>query len=557
MFTNNHLPIKRVPWQILLIVLCGGLAYSNTFHVPFVFDDYPNIVENRALESFSTLFNSITSSHAMKSRWFAQATFTFNKLLGGTNVTGFHIVNVLIHISTALAVYFLTKTMLSSSGEKSRQRYAIAPLLAALGFVLHPVQTQAVTYIVQRMTSLATLLYLIAVLLYAHVFQNTTPAATSHRLRNAAFYLLAIVSSLLAMSTKEISFTLPLTIALFDLFFLKGTVRQRIVRLFPFALGLALVLLFLVGIDKGFGVVTHGGGDDGSFPLPRAAYFYTECRVILTYMRLLILPVAQNLDYVYPVYTSLLQPQVCASLALIIVLLGCGVYFYKTSRKETCQNQALWRIAGFSLFWFFITLSIESGFVPLLDTIFEHRLYLPSVGFFIALALVVAELQQRVVTRKTFVTIVAVFVLIISGYATYQRNSIWQDRATLWTDVVKKAPNNSRALTNLGKYYVDTLDPNTAISLLEHAITLAPGNSRTHYTLGLAYTQRGDTERALRHYVMTTQLSPKKPKGWEDAGRLLLEKGNYREATIFLRRALEIDPSAFSAREKAWLMGTR
>lgn len=431
--------IRNSFWQILLIILCGVFAYSNTFHVPFVFDDYPNIVDNRSLDTLSKYFNStVGSNFILTSRWFALATFAFNKSIGGTGVTGFHVVNLLIHLSTGLMVYFLAKTTLTSFGENTEQRYAIAPLIASLGFVLHPVQTQAVTYIVQRMTSLATLFYLVTFLLYARIFMSAPSLSLSKR--RMAFYLLAIVSTLLAMSTKEISFTLPLTLALFDVLFLKGSVKQRVTRLSPFVLCMLLMSFCLVGIDKGMDAITHGGGDELSFSLPRLTYLYTECRVIITYLRLLILPVAQNLDYSYQVFTSLFQAQVLASLVLIVALFGCGCYCVKASQKDTCRFPALLRIAGFAICWFFITLSIESGIVPLLDTIVEHRLYLPSVWFFISIAVAITELYQRATTKKALVATATTLLIIISGCATFQRNKVWRDRAALWTDVVNKAP---------------------------------------------------------------------------------------------------------------------
>lgn len=549
--------MRRPIIQVLLIMVLGGMAYSNTFHAPFVLDDYPAIVDNRSLDSLATFFHSIAwTGFTAKSRWFALATLAVNKSLGGLNVTGFHAVNLLIHLANGIVIWLLTATTLTALDGKARQRYPLAPLIAALGFVLHPVETQAVTYIVQRMTSLATLLYLVTILLYARAFSGETATDPSRGLRHRLLYPLAIISSLLAMSAKEISFTLPLTLALYDYCFLKGAARQRIIRLLPFVVGPVFMALYLVGIDKGVDVIAHGGGDEISFPLPRQTYLITECRVIMTYLRLLILPVGQNLDYDYPVYTSLREPWVAASLVFIMMLLGSGAYLLATSRKADCRYPGLRRVAGFGIFWFFITLAIESGLVPLLDTIFEHRLYLPSVWFFITLALLAGELHHRATAKKTVITAVTLL-LAISGYATYQRNHVWRDRRALWTDVAAKSPDKPRVLTNLGKYYVDTLSPAAAIPLLEHAVALSPDYYPAHYSLGLALYQQGRADQALVHFIATTRLAPNYPKGWEEAGRLLQEKGNFREAAYFLRRAMELDPTPFTVEERARLLGTQ
>lgn len=533
-----HIPA----FQILLVILSGGLVYSNTFDVPFVLDDYHVIVDNKKLADFSTF---LASDLFPNPRWIALATFALNRTLANLNLAGFHAVNLLIHLAAGIVVYFLTKTIISSFGDVSVRRFAAAPVIASLGFVLHPLHTQSVTYIVQRMTSLASLLYLLAVLLYAKAFHVGASTNASDRSRRYILYGIAIVSCLLAMGTKEISFTLPIVLALYDFCFLAGTVRERIQRLVPFFVCALVLSLYLVGMEKGFNVLSHGGGDDVSYPPPHLTYIITEISVLCTYLRLLILPVGQNLDYDYPFFSTILHPQVAAALVLITALLGGGIFLLKKSFSSNCKSPELIRVGGFAIAWFFITISVESALVPLIDTIFEHRVYLPSVLFFIFFGMIACVLNQSFGSGKQIVFLAVFLLLGLAGYATYQRNHVWRDTATLWTDVVRKSPNKVRGWASLGIHYVNKLDPARAIPLLEHAVSINPDYYPAHTWLARALVQSGDRNRALTHYLIVTKIAPNFSKAWEAAGRLYLENGQVNESIYFLNRALELDPDSF------------
>jgi hypothetical protein len=555
MLPDRFAYFRTTACQVLLIILLGGLVYSQTLHAPFEFDDFANIVDNEKLASLSTYLHSISwGTFSPKGRWLALATFAINKSLSTGDITGFHIVNILIHLTTAITVYFLTKITLATFGAEASRRYALVPFLAALGFVLHPVQTQAVTYIVQRMTSLATLFYLGTILLYALSFSTAAPSTKSDTVRTRALYPLALILSLLAISSKEISVTLPVTIALYDFCFLSGSTKQRLTRLTPFAVIMLVMPLYLLGADAAVVSVTHGGGSEQSRALPRLTDLYTESRVIVTYLRLLLLPIQQNFDYDYPVYDSLLQLPVLLSLTLICSLLWSAWRLLKISHAATCRFPVLMRVSGYAICWFFITLSIESVVVPLLDTIVEHRLYLPSVWFFIAGAFLVVELTVRAPAAKKVVVTVTALLFMASGYATMQRNTVWRDFGTFWGDVVAKSPNKARALSRLGKHYADKLEPAKAIPLLERAIAINPGYAPSHYALGLALAQRGDSQGALLHYLMTARLIPKSSKGWLEAARICMEEGNTADAARYFQRAFDVEPNTLTAQERSWLM---
>lgn len=544
--TNITDLLKKTVTQLLVLLVTGCLAYSNTLYVPFILDDFQVIGYNRTLDSVATFFASISwFDFSYKSRWFALATFAANNSIGGNSVVGFHIINLLIHLATGITIYYLAQTVISVFNPALIRRYVAAPLLASLAFLLHPVHTQAVTYIVQRMTSLATLLYLVTLLLYAKTF---SPCNQLRRCRYL-LYTLAFLSCLLAMSTKEISFTLPVALVIFDLCFLTGSHQQRIIRVLPFILCLLLMPVYLVGMDAGMDVINRGGGITGTTPLPRMAYLYTECRVLVTYLRLLILPVGQNLDYDYPVYTSLFETPVAASLAFLILLLVLAVYLVRASYNTAGNSAVVQRICGFSIIWFFVGHTIESAVVPLLDVIFEHRLYLPSVWFFIAGAIAGCELYHRLSAVKPYLIAGSAVLLVLAGSMTYRRNAIWHDRLSLWNDVVKKTPENVRGLTNLGRL-LRTTDPAGAITLLERAVARNPSYFPAHNELAIALSIHGESQSALRHYLETIRLAPGFAKGWKDAGLFFLQERNYLNAQKFLQKAFELDPAGFTSHKE-------
>jgi hypothetical protein len=256
--------------HVLIIVVIGFIAYSNSFHVPFQLDDRPNITENILIKDTDYLFapSGYCSNlfppadrqfmcHFFKTRYIGYLTFAMNYYLNGTHVTGYHIVNFAIHTINALLVYLLViltfrTPFLSASGLKDRA--ALIGLFSGLLFIAHPVQTQAVTYIVQRFASLETMFYLLSLVLYIKARLRTSEKVgaeagiqTGGRARRysfnpaVVFYILSLISAVLAMKTKEISFTLPVIMVIYEFFFFTGNRGKRILHLIPFLLTMLII----------------------------------------------------------------------------------------------------------------------------------------------------------------------------------------------------------------------------------------------------------------------------------------------------------------------------
>jgi hypothetical protein len=223
---------QRTFTHLILIVILGLIAYSNTFHVPFQFDDITAIVQNPVIKDLSFFTDPSQSRgyghhfgyHTFRSRYIGYLTFALNYHLHGLDVTGYHIVNLLIHFSTSLLVYFLVRLTFKTPFFRNSRimgRSDYIALFTALIFVSHPVQTEAVTYIWQRVASLAAMLYVLSLFMYIKWrllrYQPNSPESRGYfGVKSVTYYLISLISSVLAMKTKQTAFTLPVAIALYE-----------------------------------------------------------------------------------------------------------------------------------------------------------------------------------------------------------------------------------------------------------------------------------------------------------------------------------------------------
>lgn len=505
--------LRSRAFHILLISLAAFAAYSNTFGVPFHFDDMENIYTNPLVKDLSYFVHpsradGIGMPSDLRMMWntrrFGYLTFALNYELGGLDTTGYHIANLLIHVFAAVAVYLLvalafrTPRMQGSSAEKHA---GLIALFSGLLFAVHPVQTQAVTYIVQRFASMAALFYVASLVLYAKF--RLAPGR-----RAAAYYALGLVSALLAAATKETAFTLPVAIVLFEVIFFSGPVRKRMLYALPFFIPMVVIPFSLLAVKGPLGDILSGAGmtaAQGDVP-SRLQYLFTEFRVIVTYIRLLFLPANLNLDYDYPSYSSFLDIHVALSFVFLALTAGTGVFLLVRSRR----SEPALRLVAFGIFWFFVTLSVESSIIPIADVIYEHRLYLPSIGAITAFTAAVFLFTDRIGGEKAVRTAAAALVLasIVLAVATYQRNAVWQSKVSLWEDVVRKSPLKARPRNNLGESYNDEGRFEEAMEQFKAAVRLDPLFEEAHLNLGLAYMGRNELEKAAQEFKYVLMINP-------------------------------------------------
>ncbi len=534
------------------VLLLGLFAYSNSLHGPFVFDDRQTIRDSAPLRAAARDLVNPALYHAQPNRYLANVTFAVNYRLGGLDVVGYHALNVAIHLACALLVYalvaltFLTPRLRESPLAPSRRAIAFA---AAALFVTHPLQTQAVTYVVQRITSLATLLYVLSVVLYAR-WRVGREGAERGSPKAAASYVLALLAAIAAMKTKEIAFTLPFAIVLYELSFFPRQPR-RAAALAPFlATALVIPATLLHQQHPGGGVVAAAGASTRvETALSRLDYLRTEVTVVIEYLRLLVLPTGQNLDHDHPIYRSFLAPRVLASLALLVALGAAAAWLYRRTRPPDPAVDPAARLVAFGAAWFFLALLVESSVIPIDDVINEHRVYLPSVGFFSAVGAAGALLLRRVprADPARLVALVALLLAIVLGVATLRRNAVWASDVSLWADAASKSPNKVRPLGNLAVALAAAGHHEEGVLALRRAVRLAPGDAIVRGQLGAALASLRHFEEAEVQIREAIRLDPARPEPVYNMALLLASTGRVEDAKTWLRRYRELAPEPAAA----------
>jgi len=551
--------------HVLMIILLGLAVYSNTFNSPLLFDDESAILRKDDIKDIGYITRMPISLVVAESRLIGYITFAVNYAAHGLDVTGYHIVNIAIHLLCALLVYwlvlltFLTPYFPDDRSVKTCSSRYFTALFAALLFISHPIQTQAVTYIVQRYASLTTLFYLLSLTMYIKSRLSESVMA------KYGFYAGALASALLAMKTKEIAFTLPLAIIFYEYIFFSGNAKKRLFYLSLFVIAMFFIPLALI-IANGHSLtslssiveLTKMAGDPD---VSRWDYLYTQFRVIVTYIRLLFLPVSQNLDYDYPIYRTFFTAPVFLSFSFLLSVIGWGVYLlFRASRSDKKGREVHWlRLIAFGIFWFFLTLSVESSIIPIADVIFEHRLYLPSVGFFIAVMACVMWMRNRM-GNKPFVAkaVLAVMVLVVAGLSVtaYARNAVWQDEVTLWADAVSKSPNKDRVKYNFhessGRAYLARNNYPEAFSEFKAALLIRSDFADPHKNMGNLYFKLGRYDEALTAYQ--TALGFPSDYSMADVhfniGEIYYSKGNMDQAIKEFEMLISVAPYKEAAKNR-------
>jgi hypothetical protein len=361
-----------------LIIGIALVAYSNTFHVPFQFDDRPNITHNPNVQikvfTWDRVKQFVKNTYKESIRVFSYFTLALNYYFGEFNVFGYHLVNFFIHIASGIFLYwFLILTFdLPSLKEKYGSISFKVALFTSLIFISHPIQTQSVTYIVQRMASMAGMFYLLSMVLY---IKGRLSSGHSRFI----YFGGLVVSYLLGVFTKENVAILPLFIALYEFYFFQNLdLSPKGKKVLYGLVAVPLILLafgFILWGERYINVIIEGY-QYRTFTMSERVL--TQFRVVLYYLTLLVYPQASrlNLDYDFPISKTILDPP--TTLISILIIAGLIGYSLWTAKKRP--------ILSFCILWYFGNLAIESSVFPL-EIVFEHRLYLPAVGPFILFSL--------------------------------------------------------------------------------------------------------------------------------------------------------------------------
>jgi tetratricopeptide (TPR) repeat protein len=571
---------------VLLLTLAVFLVYGNTLFHSFHFDDIPSILEKPWIRGLDKIPQFIFS---VFSRPLVILSFNINHAISGFNVWSYHVFNILFHLTAACLVYrlaLLIETFFQSKGTPADNRRAGVPLFSAFIFALHPLSTQSVTYISSRSTIMVTIFYLAGMILFfkGWLKKNEHTARTSgEKFFFSGHWFLAGICLILGILSKQTIVTLPVMLFLFHFYFVSGATFLKWLKGQIKWMALIAVPVVCILTWKHF----LGGGIvfASQTPFSWASYLLTQTFVVpFEYFRKLLFPFNLSIDVDFPLISD------WSLWANWIGVLALMVYLWLCVRvSDGAKNHH--RLIGFGMAWVFITLLPTSSFVPLLDMAVEHRTYLPMVGFALLAAGILRGLLNQLdapmlslwalKNQKVFAT-GAVLMLVFYSVGTIERNAVWKNEISLWTDVKKKSPNLLRpynnlgeaydkrgefdkaitefeaalslnanyffALNNLGNIYGKKKNYPKAIGYFEKALAQKADYSPAHYNLARALDLTGKPDLAVQSYLKAIEFNPYFEQAFFNLANLLLQRGKPKEATEYFLKFLKMQPDHARAR---------
>jgi len=490
----------------LLLALIGFVAYMGALPAPFIYDDLKYIVSEPALQHLWPI-----GGHA--NRPVLTVSLALNRLVTGMDPTGFRVVNVAIHVAAALFLYGLVRrTLLAPRFRERFGRSSRGPAFAVSAlWLLHPLHTQAVTYIWQRSESLMGLFFLGVLYCVARAGEGR---------RAPLWCSLAVLFCLLGLGTKEVMVAVFPVVLLYDGVLLSPSIREALKRrrwLYAalFLIAIALVAVVLPGTHTSVGRFS------------RLEYAVSQPGVLLQYLRLAIWPHPLCFDYGLVPSTgwgAILPPALA-----VLALLAATVWL-------------LWRRSwvGLALAWFFLCLAPTSSVVVINDLMVEYRMYLPLVGL-TALFVAGAGFVGRRLGNPVWGWLLLLVAALALGTRTVLRNQDYLSATGLWTTAAEAAPENYRAPYQIGLHLTMKEDHARALPFYRRALALHPRHRESHLNLAISLQETGDLEGAIRHLETALELEPRAKERCMLA-LILFRAGRFEEAAGQYQRACRANP---------------
>lgn len=531
---------KLLPWTL---AAAGVAIYLNSLAAGFVFDDEPHILRDPSIRDLTDIPAVLAGELG---RPLLKLTLAVNYAIDGFEPRGYHLLNMLVHIGAGLAMYgVIRRTLLRSrwSGVLCRPAPWIAFAVALL-WLVHPLNTQAVTYVIQRGESMMGLFCLLT--LYCAIRAIDAP-------RGLVWQGLAVLSCGLGMASKQVMVTTPLLVMLYDRVFLtapgQGAARSR--KGFYGLLCATWIVLIVAGsVWRSFEKGTSAGF--GFEALTWYQYALTQPLVILNYLKLSIWPDPLVLDYMWRASHTFFEidPPLLATLkialpaAVMFVLLALTVWGVV---RRNCF--------GYLGAWFFITLAPTSSVFPIADLMFEHRMYLPLAAVVTAAVAVVYLLGRcapDAVFMRGLATVSLTLIVLVLGGLTIRRNLDYRSDLAIWESVVVQRPFNIRGWYNCGNAYYDESRKDVAdqermawedraLTCWHRVLRFLPSDDRAHNQIGTVWLAREEYERAIEHFRVALEQCPDEATYHYNLGNAFLGEGDEKAAEVSYERAIERD----------------
>jgi len=532
---------RKSLFSFFALLIMVALTYANSLNCTWHFDDFPNIVENPRLHmkaiSRDALEKAVFSDRNHPSfpyRPVACLSFALNYYLGGLNVRGYHLFNLGIHFITAFFLYlFIYRTLSLKAFAKYHDKAFFISLLASSLWTLNPINTQAVTYIVQRMASLAGMFYVIGLYCYLR-------GRTSQKNRDAIlFYLACFTAFIFSLASKENGALFPVSVLAYEVLILQEDPLVFLKKAWP-VLCACIGMTVLVGVAYLYFKTGHffiSMKDPGVRLFTPYERLLTETRILLYYLSLVYYPMPNRLTITkdFQISTSIFEPiTTLFSVATILALLAISIVL---ARKQ--------RLISFSILFYFINHLVESTILPL-ELYFEHRNYIPSMFLFIPVAIGVARLIEFYREKTAMRLLIESFIILVMvgyGHSTFMRNFTWKTEESLWLDALCKSPGLPRVHHNLAKAYAENGQKEKAILHYEKALELPRDSARetdhlTYYNLAGIYAEQNNLQKASELLKRAIKVDPKFSDAYNSLAHIEMKHGKWDSAYNLLLKSL-------------------
>ena len=495
--------------SIVLIITIGVTVYANSLNGEFIWDDLAFVQNNDFIKHWPNLPKIFTADATTSMdvggggvrynlyRPLQWLTFMVDYSLWGLNKFGYHLTNVILHVSVALITFWLAGLFFGNR---------LLSLLTAIFFVIHPVHTEAVAYISGRADPLGLLFMLTSFVFYIKYIEK----------EKIFFCIISLACYILAILSRESCLILPVLLALYHFTFKK---KFRPNLYFSFAgitvayitFRLLMVRMLLAG--RAIPAGTLADRLPGTFA------------AITNYVRLLAMPFHLHMEYGQPAF-SMTAPKVIIGIAILIASL---VYAFR-KRKD--------KLIFFSILWFYITLLPSLNLYPVGAYMAEHWLYLPSIGFFLILAKLVSRLAGK---RVGGFAAVSLTLIVFYSLLTIGQNNYWRKLIPFYETTLRYAPESARLYSNLGVAYNDSGRHRKALAAFEKAFEIEPKLLEVNYNIGTVYADTGELEKAIKYFEKEIAINPNYFKAYNNLGAVYSDTGSYEKAIEFYKKAAELE----------------
>ena len=503
----------RAPWRyILLICLATILAFASGLDGVFLLDDHHTIINNPRIRTLWPPWAPFMGT----TRPLVQATLALNYAISGLQTWSYHVVNIGVHLAAALTLFGLARRTLSRIPSLSANADGLA-VVGAILWAVHPLQTESVTYIIQRAEAAMGLM--VFLVLYTFTRAADEPA------KSRQWLACALVASFAGFAIKPIMIVTPLLLWLFDRQFISGTFRGSL-RAHPrFYLLLCLTPLVLPVFLAGNPAEWKDSAGVGSLPVTWYEYAATQPRVILHYLQLCLWPTPLCLDYGWPIERS--DGVIAITSALVIGALGVTIW--------ALIKKSAW---GFLGAWFFVNLAPTSSVIPIADLAFEHRMYLALAAVSFAAVIAVHSMIRSAALGWVRPALAVLAIGFFTAF-TVSRNRDYASEIRLWAANVAARPGYARPLNNLGLELARARRFDEAFQALRKAIEIDPAYAKAHYNLGKALLDSGNPAQARSHLEASIRLRADS-MGHAALGQTLKQLGDVKGAVTEFANATRL-----------------